>query len=132
LVTETASALRGQSAEIVRRRSGTENVRRGRRYIVCRNEEEARKDAETRATLLAGLQRKLASGAKGLVDNAGYRRFLAAPDREAPRRDPLPCPTDRHATAYRRWDPQISNRPASAMPSCAKPTWQIARCGHSA
>jgi hypothetical protein len=52
----------------------------GRRYIVCRNEEEARKDAETRATLLAGLQRKLAGGAKGLVGNGGYRRFLAAPD----------------------------------------------------
>jgi hypothetical protein len=52
----------------------------GRRYIVCRNEEEARKDAETRATLLAGLQRKLAGGAKGLVGNTGYRRFLAAPE----------------------------------------------------
>jgi transposase len=52
----------------------------GRRYIVCRNEEEARKDAETRAKLLAGLQRKLAGGAKGLVGNTGYRRFLAAPD----------------------------------------------------
>jgi hypothetical protein len=51
----------------------------GRRYIVCRNEEEARKDAETRGALLAGLQRKLASGAKGLVGNKGYRRFLAAP-----------------------------------------------------
>jgi hypothetical protein len=52
----------------------------GRRYILCRNEEAARKDAETRAALLAGLQRKLASGAKGLVGNAGYRRFLAAPE----------------------------------------------------
>lgn len=52
----------------------------GRRYIVCRNEEEARKDAENRAKLLTGLQRKLAGGAKGLVGNAGYRRFLAAPD----------------------------------------------------
>jgi hypothetical protein len=52
----------------------------GRRYIVCRNEEEARKDAETRAKLLAGLQRKLAGGAKGLVGNTGYRRFLAAPE----------------------------------------------------
>jgi Transposase DDE domain len=52
----------------------------GRRYIVCCNEEEARKDAETRAKLLTGLQRKLAGGAKGLVGNAGYRRFLAAPD----------------------------------------------------
>jgi transposase len=37
----------------------------GRRYIVCRNEEEARKDAETRATLLAGLQRKLKGGRPG-------------------------------------------------------------------
>ncbi len=58
----------------------TEVKREGRRYIVCRNEEEARKDAETRAKLLAGLQRKLAGGAKGLVGNTGYRRFLAAPD----------------------------------------------------
>src|SRR3954447_2030233 len=45
----------------------TEVKAEGRRYIVCRNEEEARKDAGTRATLLAGLQRKLAGGAKGLV-----------------------------------------------------------------
>jgi Transposase DDE domain len=58
----------------------TEVKREGRRYIVCRNEEEARKDAETRAKLLGGLQRKLAGGAKGLVGNTGYRRFLAAPD----------------------------------------------------
>ena len=29
----------------------------GRRYVVCRNEEDACKDAETRVTLLAGLQR---------------------------------------------------------------------------
>ena len=36
----------------------------GRRYIVCRNEEEARKDAETRAKLLADLERKLAQGDK--------------------------------------------------------------------
>jgi hypothetical protein len=58
----------------------TEVKRAGRRYILCRNEEEARKDAQTRAKLLAGLQRKLAGGAKGLVGNTGYRRFLAAPD----------------------------------------------------
>jgi hypothetical protein len=52
----------------------------GRRYIVCRNEEEARKDAETRAKRLDGLQRKLAEGGKSLVANTGYRRFLAAPE----------------------------------------------------
>jgi len=51
-----------------------------RRYIICRNEEEARKDAETRAKLIAGLQTKLAQGDKSLVSNNGYRRFLAAPE----------------------------------------------------
>ena len=51
----------------------------GRRYVVCRNEEEARKDAETRTALIAGLERKLAQGDKALVANAGYRRFLTAP-----------------------------------------------------
>jgi hypothetical protein len=51
----------------------------GRRYVVCRNEEEARKDAETRTALIAGLERKLAQGDKALVANAGYRRFLSAP-----------------------------------------------------
>jgi hypothetical protein len=34
----------------------------GRRYVVCRNEEDARKDAEARAELIAGLERKLAQG----------------------------------------------------------------------
>jgi DDE family transposase len=51
-----------------------------RRYIICRNEEEARKDAQTRAKLIAGLQTKLAQGDKSLVTNNGYRRFLAAPE----------------------------------------------------
>ncbi len=38
-----------------------------RRYIICRDEEEARKDAETRAKLIAGLQIKLAQGDKSLA-----------------------------------------------------------------
>jgi len=44
----------------------------GRRYIVCRNDEEARKDAEARARLPEGLQRKLATGAKSLVSNPSF------------------------------------------------------------
>ena len=52
----------------------------GRRYVVCRNEEEAKKDAEARAELIAGLERKLEQGDKALVANKGYRRFLATPD----------------------------------------------------
>jgi hypothetical protein len=48
----------------------------GRRYVWCRNQEEARKDAERRAVLLAGLERKLANGDKALVSNRGFRRFV--------------------------------------------------------
>ena len=66
----------------------------GRRYIVCRNEEEARKDAETRAKLLDGLQRKLAAGAKSLVANTGYRRFLAAPEGDGFAIDPAKVAAD--------------------------------------
>jgi hypothetical protein len=66
----------------------------GRRYIVCRNEEEARKDAEARATLLAGLQRKLATGAKSLVGNTGYRRFLAVPEGDGFAIDPAKVEAD--------------------------------------
>jgi transposase len=70
---------------IPRQKGGTELAVKevkpaGRRYIVCRNEEEARRDAETRAKLLADLERKLAQGDKTLVANVGYRRFLAAPE----------------------------------------------------
>jgi hypothetical protein len=50
----------------------------GRRYVLCRNEEEATKDAETRAAILAALERKLALGEKALVGNAGFRRFLGS------------------------------------------------------
>ena len=41
----------------------------GRRYVICRNEEEAKKDAAARAELVAGLERKLAQGDKALVAN---------------------------------------------------------------
>jgi transposase len=52
----------------------------GRRYIVCRNREEMKKDAAARATILAALERQLKKGDKSLVGNKGYRRFLATSD----------------------------------------------------
>jgi hypothetical protein len=48
----------------------------GRRYIVCRNHQEAEKDAADRAAIVAALERALAKGDKALVGNAGYRRYL--------------------------------------------------------
>jgi hypothetical protein len=40
----------------------------GRRYIVCRNHQEAEKDAADRAVIVAALERQLAKGDKALVD----------------------------------------------------------------
>ena len=47
-----------------------------RRYIVCRNLAEARRDAEQRAAILDGLRAKLAQSDKALVGNSGFRRYL--------------------------------------------------------
>mgnify|MGYP003438903853 CR=1 FL=1 len=47
-----------------------------RRYVVCVNEAEARKDRLERENLVASLQDALEGGDKSLVGNKGYRRFL--------------------------------------------------------
>jgi hypothetical protein len=47
-----------------------------RRYIVCRNLQEATKDAADRAAILAALERTLKRGDKALIGNTGYRRYL--------------------------------------------------------
>lgn len=48
----------------------------GRRYVVCLNPEEAEKDRADREAILASLEGALRKGAKALVGNKGYRRFL--------------------------------------------------------
>ncbi len=55
----------------------------GRRYIVCRNEAEAEKDAADRRAIVAALDQQLKRGDKALIGNSAYRRYLrriAAPD----------------------------------------------------
>jgi Transposase DDE domain len=47
-----------------------------RHYILCRNHQEAERDACDRAAILASLERQLAKGDKALVGNTGFRRFL--------------------------------------------------------
>ena len=66
----------------------------GRRYVVCLNEEEKRKDAHDRAAILESLGKALKGGDKSLVGNKGFRRFLKsggrgrfAVDEEQVRRD---------------------------------------------
>jgi len=48
----------------------------GRRYIVCLNEEQRRKDMADRKAILAHLETQLLQGDKSLVGNKGYRRYL--------------------------------------------------------
>lgn len=49
----------------------------GRRYIVCRNPEEAKKDEATRQAIIAKLKDTIERhGPKALVKNRGYARFL--------------------------------------------------------
>ena len=49
-----------------------------RRYVLCRNEEQARRDQAVREEIVAKLEAKLGAGAKGLVGNRGFRRYLEA------------------------------------------------------
>ena len=47
-----------------------------RRYIVSHNEDQARKDREDRKAITASLKEQLKHGAKSLVGNKGYRKYL--------------------------------------------------------
>jgi transposase len=51
---------------------------RGRRYVVCYNEDEAKKQAGDREAILAALEDRLSrQGAKSLIGNKGYRKYLS-------------------------------------------------------
>ena len=52
----------------------------GRRYIVCRNLAEAKRDTEVREAVLRHLRSALRGGDKTLVGNSAYRRYLKTPD----------------------------------------------------
>ena len=63
--------------EVIRSGVGADGKPWRRRYIVCRNDAEARKDAARRAAILTALEAALRRGDKSLVGNRGYRRFLS-------------------------------------------------------
>lgn len=48
----------------------------GRRYIVCFNPKQARKEALTRNTIIESLKEKLGRNPKAVIGNKGYRRYL--------------------------------------------------------
>jgi len=48
-----------------------------RRYILCLNERQARKDAADRQSIIDALSEKIKSNPKSLVGNKGYRKYLS-------------------------------------------------------
>ena len=54
-----------------------EVIHDGVRYIVCLNPRQARKDAHDREAILSSLREQLKKGAKQLIGNKGYRRYLS-------------------------------------------------------
>jgi len=48
----------------------------GHRYIVCCNPRQARKEARDREMILSALKEQIKKGAKSLVGNKGYRKYL--------------------------------------------------------
>ncbi len=50
----------------------------GRRYIVCLNEEQRRKDAADRKAIVKHLREQLKKGDKQLIGNKGYRKYVKA------------------------------------------------------
>jgi hypothetical protein len=60
----------------------------GRRYIVCRNEAEAEKDAADRRAIVDALDQHLKRGDKALIGNSAYRRYLRTTSKKAFEIDP--------------------------------------------
>ncbi len=52
-----------------------------RRYIVCLNEKQAKKDAADREAIIKALKAQLKRGVKSFVGNKGYRKYLKSPDK---------------------------------------------------
>ncbi len=53
-----------------------EVVLNSKRYIVCLNPKQARKDARDRQAIINSLEEKIKTNPKGLIGNKGYRKYL--------------------------------------------------------
>ena len=96
----------------------------GRRYIVCRNHQEAEKDAADRASILAALERQLAKGDKALVGNTGYRRYLRTISKEHFAIDPAKVEEDARFDGIFVLRTNTDLNPLEAM-LCYKQLWTV-------
>jgi len=82
----------------------------GRRYIVCLNPDEAAKDAAEREAIVKALEDELRQGARQLVGNRGYRRFLRV-DKDAVSID------SKKVAAEARYDGKFVLRTNTSLPA---------------
>ncbi len=84
-VSERVLADRGRYQEITPKRKTSKDPSplkvkevtvEGRRYVVCLNEEQRRKDAADRRAIVEHLREQLKRGDKDLIGNKGYRKYL--------------------------------------------------------
>jgi hypothetical protein len=82
-----------------------------RRYVICFNPDEAKKDAADREQLVAKLRDKLKGGnAKTLLNNRGYRRFVQVADNSA-------SVDEAEVQADARYDGKYVLRTTTALPA---------------
>ena len=92
-VSEEVLARAGRYRKVADNLDVKEVVVDRRRYVVCRNPLEAKKDAVAREAILAKLEQALAHGPKSVIGNVGFKRFVRVQkgavsiDREAIARD---------------------------------------------
>ena len=96
----------------------------GRRYIVCRNLQEAEKDAADRASIVAALARQLKRGDKALVGNAGYRRYLKTISEERFAIDPAKVEEEKRFDGIFVLRTNTALNPLEAM-LCYKQLWTV-------
>ena len=53
-----------------------EVILNGKRYVVCLNPKQARKDAKDRQAIIDSLQKKMETSPKSLIGNKGYRKYI--------------------------------------------------------
>jgi len=98
----------------------------GNRYIVCINSKQARKDAKTREVIIESLEAQLKKGAKKMIGNKGYRKYLKIG------KNSIRLDTDKIKTEARydgKWVLQVANinLPAEEVALKYKELWQVER-----
>lgn len=98
----------------------------GNRYFVCVNSKQARKDAKTREVIIESIEAQLKKGAKEMIGNKGYRKYLKI------EKGSVSLDTDRIEAEARydgKWVLQVANTDLSAEKAALKykELWQVER-----